>query len=487
MGVVMKYFGEFPEPGMLSKPGQCGLQAEVIRPSFGWMDRLWSSDVTIYDWPEIPDNMVGVRIKMWGKPLPPGRLVAQMEDEGGIVREVLVPGRYDINAVVVDGITKQPVGTRTLEVMDYAEIIELYPPVQIPPGYIGIHTVLDGPQSPEPNLITVKGKVKGVQEKALEEGKYFLNPYCERVAIVSALAARYSISEGDELSMLSKDGFRIAMSGMNECRLDVENSPRTFVLLNEEKNDDMRRDAAKLDEELVHKVILPNSVSFARTIGAKNSATEISGGATRLSMQNAYETAMKENCKEQGVIVEQAGITKVTLPETIATTLQQRELAVQNRKMFDAQARQQLEEAKLATEKALSLRKSELVEQEQKNLEVTNAAELEVAEKLAQAEQEKEVAEKKVLAAKDNALGILAKAESEAKVITAKNLAESASYRTGVKAFGGDGAAYAEALLSERVSKAITSIMANSDGKSPFMRFFERGESLPVEKKPENN
>jgi hypothetical protein len=482
LGVVMSYFGkEKEDPFSLAKAGEKGLQEGLKMPGVYYTDLFWSYDVYTYDWPEVPAGKIGVRIKLYGRPLPDGKLVASSEDEAGVVRQVLPTGPHPINAIVIDGLTKEPIGKRDPAKKDYFEIIEVYPAVQIPPGYIGIHTILDGPEASEANGITVTAGNRGVQEKIFEEGKYFLNPYTDRVQIVSALAAQYSISDGDDLSVLSKDGFRISLSGMTECRLDKTTAARTYVLLNESKNDGHDGNSARLDDELLQKVILPNSTAFGRNIGVKNTATQMAGGATRAAMQKSYQEALKTACAMQGVVVEQAGITKVTLPPSMAATLKDRELAVLQRDMLLAQTKQQVEEAALATEQALAQRKASLVTQEKNNLEVIQTANEKIATALAAAEQKKEVAEQRVKAARDTAAATLATNQALAKIETANNLAASAKFRTGVKAFGGDGEAFAEAALVEKIAKAIDSLMANSEASSPLMRFFERGQSAPAQ------
>lgn len=482
LGVVMSYFGdEKKQPFALAKAGEMGLQETLKMPGVSYMNLFWSYDVYTYDWAEVPAGKIGVRIKLYGKPLADGKLVASSDDEAGVVRQVLPTGPHPINAIVIDGLTKEPLGKRDPRVKDYFEIIEVYPAVQIPPGYVGIHTVLDGPEDAEANALTVTAGNRGVQEKIFEEGKYFLNPYTDRVQIVSALAAQYSISDGDDLSVLSKDGFRISLSGMTECRLDKTSAAKTYVLLNESKNDGQDGASGRMDEELLQKVILPNSTAFGRNIGVKNTATQMAGGATRAAMQKSYQDALKATCAMQGVVVEQAGITKVTLPTSMAKTLKERELAVLQRDMLLAQTKQQGEEAALATETALAKRKAALVEQEKKNLITIQAANEKIATALAAAEQKKEVAEQRVKAAKDTAAATLATNQALAKIETANNLAASAKFRTGVKAFGGDGEAFAEAALVEKIAKAIDSLMANSEGNSPLMRFFERGQSAPAQ------
>jgi regulator of protease activity HflC (stomatin/prohibitin superfamily) len=482
MGVQTAWFGQDPKPGFLAESGERGLRKGLLGPGRHYVDRFWGNDVRVYPWPVIPDGKVGVLIRLYGDRSQ--SIESKTPSQRGIVREPLPNGPHMINAIVRDGVTGTPIGERDPKRLDYDSIVEVFDPVQVPPGYIGIHTVVNGEAADEANTLVVEDGKQGVQKTPLTEGKYFLNPYFDRVAILSTLAARYSLSDGENLSILSKDGFRVNLSGMIEARLDREAAPKTFVLLNEGKNDGQDGLSARLDEELLQKVLLPNSVSFMRNIGASKSAVEIAGGSTRAEMQKSFEEALRASSKDQGLIVEQAGITKVTLPSDIASTLQARQIAIQNREKLEAQTLQEVEKGLLEKEKALALQKGELVEQSQANLEVTTEAAKQIASKLAQAETRKEVAEKRLSAAKDLAAATLAEGEAKAAVIRATNEAQSAKWRVGVKAFGGDGAAFADSVLSGKLGRGISSIMANSsEGNSPLMKRFVKPERVaPVAK-----
>ena len=83
---------------------------------------------------EIPAGKVGVRIALEGDELPLGKVLAE-PGQKGIRRGVLVPGRYPFNT--------------------YAERIEEYDPVMIPPGSRGVVTLLAGAEPKDPNVILV--------------------------------------------------------------------------------------------------------------------------------------------------------------------------------------------------------------------------------------------------------------------------------------------------------------------------------------------
>ena len=96
---------------------------------------------------EIPAGKLGVRIRLYGENLPTGELIAFKESQKGIVPEVLCPGRYAINAQLVDPAARRPPTRHN----GYAEIIELHDPVTIPAGFKGVKTLVSAPLAEKPN------------------------------------------------------------------------------------------------------------------------------------------------------------------------------------------------------------------------------------------------------------------------------------------------------------------------------------------------
>ncbi len=83
------------EGQVLAEAGQKGIQREVL--GEGWhfvMPVIYSREIE--DNVVIPPGKVGIVTALGGKPLPPGRLLAE-DDEQGIQRNVLPPGAYRIN------------------------------------------------------------------------------------------------------------------------------------------------------------------------------------------------------------------------------------------------------------------------------------------------------------------------------------------------------------------------------------------------------
>ena len=117
---------------------------------------------------EIPQGKLGVRTRLYGDNLAPGDLIAWEENQKGIVDEVLRPGRYAINAKFQ--------GDKPRKRDSYAEIIELHDPVTVLPGYVGVVTHLSAPMPEDPNVLLVEEGRRGVQQKTLAPGTYYVNP-----------------------------------------------------------------------------------------------------------------------------------------------------------------------------------------------------------------------------------------------------------------------------------------------------------------------
>ena len=86
---------------VLAEPDQKGIQREVL--GEGWhfvLPIVYATEIEKNT--EIPAGKVGIVTALGGKPLPPGRLLAEKaanskDEEQGIQRQVLPPGVYRIN------------------------------------------------------------------------------------------------------------------------------------------------------------------------------------------------------------------------------------------------------------------------------------------------------------------------------------------------------------------------------------------------------
>lgn len=411
---------------------------------------------------EIVSGDMGVLISLSGDDLDYGEYLARTDADGnasskGIMPAVLNPGRYPVNPSL------------------YA--VEIHKPVTIPAGFKGVVTNLAAPLAEDPNRLLVNDGERGVQQTTLEPGTHYLNPYVYRVDLVDCRSQRFNLGEEGDMGFPSKDGFWVSLDGVIEFRVDPEKASEVYVLFNQSEN------GPEIDEEIVRTVIMPNARSFCRLQGSNSSGREFIQGQTRTEFQAAFEVAMQEACKPLGIEIIQALVTRIRPPEQIATPVRAREIAKQQELQYLQQTLQQESEQKLAIGKAMVEQKQSLVQAQQMVVKVTTQAMQEQEVALTKANEELAVAQFRLDASIDEAAAIEAKGQAAADVVRFDNEAEAAGWKKAVEAFSGDGQAYAQYVMFQKLSPAFQRMMVNT-ADSPIMKVFESfGQSPEVPEK----
>lgn len=409
-----------------------------------------------WSWKVIPQEVIepgkmGVKVSLTGDDLGYGDFLAKVDADGeattkGIMPGVLKPGRYPINP--------------------YVYAVERHEPVTIPAGFKGVVTNLAAPLAEDPNQLLVKPGERGVQEKALEPGTHYLNPYITRIDRVDCRSQRFSLGQEDDMGFPSKDGFWVSLDGVIEFRVNPEKAAEVFVLFNQSEN------GPEIDQEIVQTVIMPNARSFCRLQGSNSSGREFIQGVTRTAFQQSFEKSMREACQPVGIEIIQALITKIRPPQQIADPVRQREIAKQQELQYQQQTLQQESEQKLAVEKALVEQKQAIVVAEQAVVKVTTQAMQEQEVAVTKANENLAVAQLKLDASIDEAAAIEARGKAVADVVRFDNEAEAAGWKKAVEAFEGDGQGYAQFVLYQKLSASYRRIMVNT-ADSPIMKIFE--------------
>ncbi len=399
----------------------------------------------------IPPGKIGVKVSLTGDDLGYGEFLSRVDAKGapltkGIMPGILNPGRYTLNP--------------------YMFSILLAEPVTIPAGFKGVVTNLAGPLPKKPNELLVEPGERGVQKIALEPGTHPVNPYLTRINLVDCRSQRFNLGEEGDMGFPSKDGFWVSLDGVIEFRVNPEKAPEVYVLFNQQDNGEL------IDEELVRTVIMPNARSFCRLQGSNSSGREFIQGTTRTKFQETFETSMREACQPLGIEVIQALVTKIRPPQQIATPVREREIAKQQELQYQQQILQQESERKLAVEKAMVIQKQALVAAEQDVVKVTTKAKQEQQVALTKADEQLAVAKLKLDASMDEAAAIEAKGQAAADVIRFENEAESAGWKKAVESFSGDGQAYAQFVLYQKLASSYRRIMVNT-ADSPMMKIFD--------------
>jgi len=431
-------------------PDHKGIQREVLaegRHFYNPYTWSWQVDKQI----EIAPGDMGIKISLTGDDLGYGDFLAKVNEKGeattkGIMPGVLNPGRYPINP--------------------YLYAVEIQKPVTIPAGFKGIVTNLAAPLAEDPNKLLVKPGERGVQEATLEAGTHYLNPYVTRVDQVDCRSQRFNLGEEGDMGFPTKDGFWVSLDGVIEFRVVPEKAAEVYVLFNRSDN------GPEIDKEIVETIVMPNARSFCRLQGSNSSGRDFIQGTTRTAFQESFEKSMKEACQPLGIEVIQALVTKIRPPQQIADPVRQREIAKQQELQYQQQALQQESEQKLAVEKALVEQKQALVKADQDIVKITTQAQQDQEVAITKGNEKAAVAQLKLDATIDEAAAIEAKGKAAADVVRFNNEAEAAGWKKAVEAFQGDGQAYAQYVMYQKLSASYRRIMVNT-ADSPIMKIFE--------------
>lgn len=447
--VLLRRVGlELPREAEIAPPPQAGRYYKGVQPGVLTEGRYFYNPY-YWDWEirpqkEIPVGKIGVRIALVGDELPSGQILARPGQKGILDTDPMKPGRYPYNW--------------------YAEEIVEHDPVTVPPGFQGVVTLLAGRTPKDPNVPLVAEGERGVQRTTLAPGTYFVNPFSMRVSLVDCRSKRFNLRQDAEMDFLSADGFPVSLDGAIEFRVMPDRVPEVFVLYNEDANGDA------IDEEIISKIITPESRSICRIGGSRLTGGQFISGTDREQFQQNFDRDLKANCARQGIDILAVAVTSIQPPEAIAVPVRDREVAKQELEQYEQERLQKDSEAMLKVQEVLAEQRKSLVEAEQAVVEQTTKARQEQAVAKTLAEQKLAVAKIGLDAVKAKAAAIEAAARANAEVIRARNKAELAGLALRVEAFGGDGAAVAQNLMIGKLAPSFQTILSNSDG--PLMDLF---------------
>ncbi|MBI3724464.1 hypothetical protein HY251_11000 [bacterium] len=452
--VIAKTGTNPPSDRVIAGEGEKGIRLEVLKPGARYF-----LNPLFYDWEEVPlrdvpPGHVGVLVRKFGKTpdthaFEQGNFVVAAGSEvKGIVSEVLQPGKHAINP--------------------YAYDLEVAPFVEVPTGFVGVVTNLVGePHKANGEYTSAPGE-RGVQKETYGPGVYYLNPYEKRVDNVDVRTKRFEFAAADKgdherLTFFSSDGFEIEVHLTTTWRIDPARAPEVLARLA------TLADAAKLEEEIIHKVLTPAIRGFARIEGSKFPAIDYIGGTSRHIFQAALLEKLKEACSPFGIVIHEILVNDIEPPQEIATPIREREIAKEELARNKNQIQQAIAEQSLARQTAMVTQEKARVEAEttriQKTIVAKNLQEVAVIDQ----DRQLEVAKTDLVSAKAQAAAIVARGEADADVIRAQNEAEAEPLRQSVAAFksGADFAAY---TFSRKIAPAISGVFADPSG--PFGQMF---------------
>jgi hypothetical protein len=435
--VVAKVGSPLPSDRILAKPGELGVQEQVLSEGRHFLNP-WLYDHEILPLVEIPSGQVGIVTSKVGSAPPQGEFLADAGQKG-VQRQVLGPGKYRLN----------PYGYR----------IDLVDAISIPIGYIGVVTSLSGDKAPDGAFAL--GNQKGIRSQVLQPGLYYVNPKQFKIDVLEIGVNQVSLLGKIGSEVLTKnlrntvsneavgqlaqnvvqerqnkrqeyvqqqmddtqdkqqyDALRKRMSGSWSSRevppvaagkpgtlptMQMADAP-AFVLTQfvEFPSRDgfqisldmtvefelLASDIARIFRDygdltvVVDNIIMPQVLSISRLKGSAYRATDFIVGEGREKFQTDLTDALKATLKNKSIVVHNALIRHVQVPDQILAPIQQASIALEQELTIKEKQNTAKKQAELNTEMSLIDQSRETVAQETSKLK----AEI-------KADQEKQVAQ----------------------------------------------------------------------------------------------
>ena len=412
MAIVTSKDGrELPSGQILADPGQKGILREPLGEGRHFLNPI-ANDWKIVPVVIIPAGKVGIVTAKDGKSLPPGEFLAD-EDQKGIWKNVLGPGKYRLNPEGYD--------------------VTLADAVNIPIGYVGVVTSLSGKKAPD-GQFAGPGE-KGVRKDILQPGLYYINPNAYKIGlsqvaltgreggqVVTKNKAEVQNAAMDQLAsnVLAKQlerrkdymGLRqqaaapadnkapagkalkaqapqsVSSFGLQQF---VEFPSRDGFEIHLDMSVEFELEPDKISEILlkygdlpavVDKIIMPQIQSVSRLKGSSYRAQDFIVGEAREKFQNELRETLFTVLQKKDIKVHNSLIRHVDVPDQILLPIQQSSLATEQNLTNIALQATARKQAELNTEESLI---------EQRRQQVMQETEKIVAE--IKAQQEKSVAE----------------------------------------------------------------------------------------------
>lgn len=440
MAIVTSKTGkELPSGQILAEPGEKGVQRIPLAEGRHFLNPI-NNDWRIVPVVTVEVGQVAVVTSKSGKELPPGEILAADALSKGVWKDVLGPGTYRLNPEGYD-----------IKKMDA---------ISIPIGYVGVVTSQTGKPA-KPGAFAGAGE-KGVMEKVLQPGLYYVNSRAYQIDVVEvgmnqvsivgksgtvvltkgqlvnvngalkelqentlarqiekrddyvksnrdsgilsqreasslnvAQKANYAPMKANEISdnelvqkrkqvakqppktptqdnvafgmnqfvqFPSSDGFSILLDMTVEFELLPENISRIFMLYGDLP-------------AVVSKIILPQILSVSRMKGSDYKARDFIDGGGREKFQNEMTAELVRILGEKHILVRNAIVRHVEVPEDILHPIQQASVAKERDLTNKTERETAKKQAELNTENAMVVQLKKETEQETEKITATTAAE----------------------------------------------------------------------------------------------------------------
>jgi hypothetical protein len=502
------------------------------------LQQLWHWEVERV---EVPPGEFLVRISLWGQNLPEGEILAPDESHKGVMRDVLPEGRHFLNplfwryerhkmidvppgqCLVLTRKFGSPIpadrlargeylageGERGIvpevrlpgkhRINPYAYDHALYNAVEIRADQVGVRTLKWGKDprtlkvDPGQSVYVVPEGYRGVQERPVAPGTYYLNPFVEEIVPVETRTHRV---EFKDIWFPSKDGFRLQPHVLVTYKVQAAKAPELFVMLTDKGKLD-QADATEQEQqqnEILQKVLLPLIRGYVRIEGSKFAARDFvaqkaaappdgkeapglvqpaaKGVNAREKLQHEVMEKVIPECQKLGLVVESVTLAQMDATEDlgelaglIADREQMRLVRETNQQLIEQYKTDQETKAK----DMLNEQKTEMVRAKTKlDVETKKAEQRKEVEEL-KLKQELDSARIRLEAARNEARATVTLAKAEAAVITSQNEAEVAGLRTAVQGFP-SAQHFAQYHVLAKLAPALTEIFASDN--SDFAKLF---------------
>ncbi len=443
--IISKDGSPLPAGHVLAEEGQKGIRRRVL--GEGWhfvMPVVYETELE--DNTVIPPGSIGIVTTRGGKLLPPGRVLAEDEDEQGIQRVVLPPGAYRIN--------KHGFEVEEAEATD------------IQPGYVGVLRRLLGKDS--------KGRFaegpdeKGILRAVLQPGLYYIN--IKEYEVVKVEVGIFQTTfhydpapeKNNAITFTSKGGFPISM----DCTVEWEVLPEKMPALVAEYGSRRAVERTVIDVQ---------AHAIGRDKGIDYGVQDFLEGSKREKFQEDFTHELGEACKEKDVTIHSAFIRNIVIPEAYLKPIRDAKIAGETEITNRAKEATAQSEAEVEREQELIQQKVAEVEAETKRLVAALDRDVENLTTKTQTEIDRLKAEYQAKIAELDAERTEVRGAAEAQVTKLTETAKSSLYQLKMDVFQNDASAFLRYTLAQELNPALVlrlfhsgpgTLWTNSDGKS---------------------
>ncbi len=448
VGVVTSKIGKPPAPGEIIAPDKSyqGVWRDVLGPGVYRLNPE-GYQVDIVDAINIPFGYVGVVTAQTGKPAQPGEFAKP--GEKGVIKDILQPGLYYINPrayqvnVIEIGMNQVSMSGREGSVIEVKNRIEAASDALSEMSYNTLNTQLQNRQEmlKSDSSLRNNAPAPAAAPEAAKLKRRVMGAVPGAAATTTPETPDMIYSIGSFVEFPSRDGFKIMMDMTVEFELLPEHISRIYMLYGDLP-------------QVVAKIILPQILSVSRLKGSSYKAQDFIMGEGRETFQNNLRNELVATMKEKSIVIHNAIIRNVTIPENILKPIQEASLAVeQNLTNYSLQETAKIE-AELNSQTALIDQKRREIEQETRKMTAEIAARQQQAVRLIAAETELEAAKLQLQRSEIEAKRTKLKGETEVQTAFLRNneLARGAEMKAQAL---GEGGAMADLQLVDRLNPAL--------------------------------